>query len=108
MFCLTPEGMYLLMLTPDGKIPGDLAGWMSVLMVLATSSLAMVGLVIGATGYCVRAANPLERVLATVGGALLLMADIRYDLAGLALLAAAVAAHWFRVRRGPAAGAPAG
>lgn len=108
MFCLTPEGMYLLMLTPDGKIPGDIVGWMSVLMVLATSSLAMVGLVIGATGYCVRAANLLERVLATVGGALLLMADIRYDLAGLALLAAAVAAHWFRVRRGPAAGAPAG
>ena len=108
MFCLTPEGMYLLMLTPDGKIPGDLAGWMSVLMVLATSSLAMVGLVIGATGYCLRPANLVERVLATAGGALLLMADIRYDLAGLALLAAAVAAHWLRVRRGLAAGASAG
>ncbi len=101
MFCLTPEGMYLLMLTPDGKIPSDIAGWLAVLMVLTTSSLAMAGLVIGATGYCVRHANAIERVLATVGGALLLMADVRYDLAGLALLAVAVALHWMRVRNAP-------
>jgi TRAP-type uncharacterized transport system fused permease subunit len=101
MFCLTPEGMYLLMLTPDGKIPGDIAGWMAVLGVLLTSSLAMVGLVIGATGYCVRDANVVERIMATVGGALLLMADVRYDLAGAGLLAAAIAVHWFRVRNQP-------
>lgn len=101
MFCLTPEGMYLLMLTPDGKIPGDFAGWMAVLVVLATSSLAMVGLVIGATGYCIRDANVVERLLATVGGCLLLAADARYDIAGFILLAAAIAIHWFRVRGQP-------
>jgi TRAP-type uncharacterized transport system fused permease subunit len=108
MFCLTPEGMYLLMLTPDGKIPVDLAGWMAVLVVLITSSLAMVGLVIGATGYCVRDANVLERILATVAGCLLLAADVRYDLAGLALLAGTIALHWFRVRGQPGAAAPSG
>jgi TRAP transporter 4TM/12TM fusion protein len=108
MFCLTPEGMYLLMLTPDGKIPGDLAGWMAVLVVLVTSSLAMVGLVIGATGYCIRDANVVERIMATVGGGLLLAADIRYDLAGLALLTAAIAIHWFRVRGQPPAVRPTG
>jgi TRAP-type uncharacterized transport system fused permease subunit len=108
MFCLTPEGMYLLMLTPEGKIPADFAGWMAVLVVLATSSLAMVGLVIGATGYCIRDANALERILATVGGALLLAADVRYDLAGLAILCGAIAIHWFRVRGQPPAFKPTG
>jgi TRAP-type uncharacterized transport system fused permease subunit len=108
MFCLTPEGMYLLMLTPDGKIPADFAGWMAVLVVLITSSLAMVGLVIGATGYCIRDANVIERIVATIGGGLLLAADVKYDIAGLVLLIAAIAIHWLRVRGQPRAPAPSG
>jgi TRAP transporter 4TM/12TM fusion protein len=102
MFCLTPEGMYLLMLTPDGKFPTDLAGWLGVLGVLATSSLAMVGLVIGATGYAIRHANLVERLTATAGGAMLLAANVTYDLIGLALLSAALVLHWLRVRHQPA------
>ena len=98
MFCLTPEGMYLLMLTPEGKLPGTFGDWMGVLAVLITSSYAMVGLVIGATGHALKTASVLERVLATVGGCLLLAADIKFDLAGGAILTAAIAMHWLRVR----------
>ncbi len=98
MFCLTPEGMYLLMLTPEGKLPDTFGHWMGVLAVLTTSSYAMVGLVIGATGYALKSANLIERVLATVGGCLLLAADIRFDLAGGAILTAAIVMHWLRVR----------
>ncbi|MGL5361630.1 MAG: TRAP transporter permease [Bosea sp. (in: a-proteobacteria)] len=98
MFCLTPDGMNLLMLTPSGKLPTNWGEWGSILMTTATSSLAIVGLVIGATGYALKHANTLERVLATVGGCLLLAADIRLDMAGAALLAATLAMHWLRVR----------
>ncbi|MGL4441643.1 MAG: TRAP transporter large permease subunit, partial [Bosea sp. (in: a-proteobacteria)] len=98
MFCLTPEGMYLLMLTPDGKLPDTFGHWMGVLAVLTTSSYAMVGLVVGATGYAVKHANILERVLATVGGCLLLAADIKFDIAGAAILTGALVIHWLRVR----------
>jgi TRAP transporter 4TM/12TM fusion protein len=98
MFCLTPEGMYLLMLTPDGKIASTFGDWMGVLLVLTTSSYAMVGLVVGATGYALKQATTLERILATVGGCLLLMADVKFDLAGAAILTGALAVHWLRVR----------
>ncbi len=98
MFCLTPEGMYLLMLTPAGKLPDTFGDWMGVLAVLTTSSYAMVGLVMGATGYAVKTATLVERLMATAGGCLLLAADIRFDLAGAALLTAAILIHWFRVR----------
>ncbi len=98
MFCLTPEGMYLLMLTPDGKLVASFGDWMGVLLVLVTSSYAMVGLVVAATGYALKPATVVERVLALVGGCLLLAADIKFDVAGCAILTAALAMHWFRVR----------
>jgi hypothetical protein len=47
----------------------------------------------------VRDTNLAERLIATAGGILLLNSDIRYDIAGAALLAAAIAIHWFRVRK---------
>jgi TRAP transporter 4TM/12TM fusion protein len=98
MFCLTPEGMYLLMLTPDGKFPDSVQGWAQVALILSTSSYAMVGLVVGTTGYILKHANVIERVMATVGGFLLLAAEPRYLLSGGALLTLALALHWFRVR----------
>ncbi|MCX7323730.1 MAG: TRAP transporter fused permease subunit [Hyphomicrobiales bacterium] len=98
MFCLTPEGMYLLMLTPEGKLPDTFGHWMGVLAVLTTSSYAMVGLVVGATGYALKPANPIERILAVIGGCLLLAADVKFDIAGTVILTAALAMHWLRVR----------
>jgi TRAP transporter 4TM/12TM fusion protein len=99
MFCLTPDGMRLLMLTPSGGWPSDIAEWLEILLTTATSCLALVGLAMGATGYALRHANAIERILATLGGALLLAADAWADLAGIALLGAALLLHWLRVRR---------
>jgi TRAP-type uncharacterized transport system fused permease subunit len=98
MFCLSPEGLRLLMFTPEAKWPAGLADWGGILFTTGTSCLALVGLCIGATGYALRHANAVERVLATAGGLLLLAADLRYDLAGAALLGAGIALHLWRVR----------
>lgn len=103
MFCLTPEGMYLLMLTPEAKIPASLAEWGAVVITLLTSCLALVGLCVGATGYALAHATWPERALCAVGGCLLLAADATTDLTGGALLAAGLAVHWFRVKRASSA-----
>jgi TRAP transporter 4TM/12TM fusion protein len=99
MFCLTPEGMYLLMLTPAGQIPSSIVEWGAVVLTLLTSCLALVGLCVGATGYALDHAKPVERTLCAVGGCLMLAADPTYDVAGAALLAAGLALHWFRVKK---------
>jgi TRAP transporter 4TM/12TM fusion protein len=98
MFCLTPEGLRLLMFTPEGTWPETVADWAGILFTTGTSCLALAGLCIGATGYALRPANALERILATLGGLSLLAADARADLLGFALLLAALALHWIRVR----------
>jgi TRAP transporter 4TM/12TM fusion protein len=104
MFCLTPEGMYLLMLTPAGQLPSTFVEWGAVFMTLLTSCLALVGLCVGATGYALDHAKPIERVLCAVGGCLMLAADPTYDVAGAVLLAAGLALHWFRVKKLAATG----
>ncbi|HEV2558108.1 MAG TPA: TRAP transporter fused permease subunit [Microvirga sp.] len=108
MFCLTPEGLRLLMFTPAGTFPASIAEWSGIGLTLVTSCLALVGLCIGATGYALRHTNGVERVLAAVGGVLLLAADPWLAAAGFAALAAALAIHALRVRpqlvAGPAGG----
>lgn len=99
MFCLTPDGLRLLMLAPGGGWPADIVEWLQVLLTTATSCLALVGLALGATGYALGHANALERILATIGGALLLAADTWADLAGALFLGAALSLHWLRMRR---------
>jgi TRAP-type uncharacterized transport system fused permease subunit len=98
MFCLTPDGLRLLMLAPGGGWPADLGEWLQVLLTTATSCLALVGLAMGATGFALRHASALERILATIGGALLLAADAWADLGGTAFLGVALLLHWLRVR----------
>jgi TRAP transporter 4TM/12TM fusion protein len=105
MFCLTPEGLRLLMFTPAGTFPAGIADWGGILLTLVTSCLALVGLCVGATGYALRHTNAVERVLAGLGGALLLAADPWWGAAGLLALAAAFALHGLRVRPQLAAGA---
>jgi TRAP transporter 4TM/12TM fusion protein len=112
MFCLTPEGMRLLMFTPQGTFPASIADWSGILFTLVTSCFALVGLCVAATGYALRHANVVERVLAGIGGGLLLAADPWMDAAGFAVLAVALLIHGLRVRpqlaARPATAAPSG
>jgi TRAP-type uncharacterized transport system fused permease subunit len=103
MFCLTPEGLQLLMLTPDAKWPADFGQWWGVAETTLTSCLALVGLCVGITGYARALATPLERVLSLVAGMLLIAADATADIAGAVLLAVALGLHWVRTRRAAAA-----
>jgi TRAP-type uncharacterized transport system fused permease subunit len=99
MFCLTPEGLQLLMLTPEGKWPSDVGDWWGIAETTLTSCLALVGLCVGITGYARQHATALERVLSLVGGMLLIAADARADAAGLVLLGAGLGMHWMRTRK---------
>jgi TRAP transporter 4TM/12TM fusion protein len=99
MFCLTPEGLQLLMLTPEGKWPSDVGDWWGIAETTLTSCLALVGLCVGITGYARQHATALERLLSLVGGMLLIAADARADAAGLVLLGAGLGMHWMRTRK---------
>jgi TRAP transporter 4TM/12TM fusion protein len=103
MFCLTPEGLQLLMLTPDGKWPEDFAEWLGIFETTITSCLALVGLCVGITGYARQHATAIERVLSLLGGMLLIAADARADLAGFVLLSIGLGLHWVRTRKTAAA-----
>jgi TRAP transporter 4TM/12TM fusion protein len=102
MFCLTPDGLNLLMLTPAAATPGTLAEWGAVLWVTLTSCIALLGLVIGCTNWCLRRTNPVERWLATLGGLLMLASGPLFDAIGFAVLAGAIGMHWLRARGQPA------
>jgi TRAP transporter 4TM/12TM fusion protein len=113
MFCLTPEGAQLLMLSPvvDGSTiryvaPETFGQWVGIAVVTLTSCLALVGLCIGATGYALGHANVVERVLCTIGGGLLLAASLTTDAIGAVVLALGLALHWMRMRKQPPAPAP--
>ena len=99
MFCLTADGLGLLALNADGGAPSTVTDWLDILLVTGTSCMALAGLCVGLTGYARGAANRAERVLCTLGGALLLAADVYADMAGALLLAAGLALHWLRTRR---------
>jgi TRAP transporter 4TM/12TM fusion protein len=99
MFCLTPEGMNLLMLTPAGKLPATLAEWGAVFWVTLTSCIAICGLVVGCTRFILDTTTPLERWSATLGGILMLAPAAALDLIGFALLALGIGLHVLRVRR---------
>jgi TRAP-type uncharacterized transport system fused permease subunit len=96
MFCLTADGLQLLALTPDGGAPATVTDWFDIVVVTGTSCFALIGLCVGLTGYARDAATPLERVICTIGGGLLLAADLYADMAGAAVLAVGLTLHWLR------------
>jgi TRAP-type uncharacterized transport system fused permease subunit len=53
---------------------------------------------LAATGHAIRSTNTAERLMAILGGCLLLAADVKFDLVGAGLLTAALVMHWLRVR----------
>ncbi len=88
MFTLSPEGVSLLLI-------GDP---LTIAVTFVTGCIAIAALAVTCGGYLLREANAVERVLACVGGLLLLYADIRTDIAGLVVLAAVVTMHVLRTR----------
>lgn len=101
MFCLSPEGLGLLFLQPDGGYPASFGAWMGILSIVVTSSLALLGLSIALTGYLLGPAGIVERGLALIGGILLLRTDATSLTIGAILLAAAVVVHYMRARALP-------
>ncbi|MGE0668596.1 MAG: TRAP transporter permease [Sphingomonadales bacterium] len=99
MFCLTPEGLQLLALMPDGKAPASAGDWLEIAGMAAISCVALAGLCIGLTGHARAHATVLERVLCAAGGALTLAPGLYSDLAGVALLVAGLTIHWLRTGR---------
>jgi TRAP transporter 4TM/12TM fusion protein len=102
MFCLTPDGLQLLSLTPAGASPAGWADWAGVLTVAAVSALALVGLCVGLTGYALAPTTLLERALCGAAGVLLMVIGAASDVAGAVLLAAGLGLHWRRLRSGRA------
>jgi TRAP-type uncharacterized transport system fused permease subunit len=89
MFCLSPDGMGLLL---SGSVE-------QIVMVTITSCIALAGFSIGAAGWVTGPAHPIERIVAIIGGVALMIADPRWQIGGAALIVAVVAVHLLRNRR---------
>jgi TRAP transporter 4TM/12TM fusion protein len=96
MFCLSPDGVGLLMQGDVGSIV-----WTSL-----TAALAVAALAAACGGWILGPANLSERVVAAAGGLALLYADPWFDAAGLALVAGAAGVHVLRVKGIPEGRAP--
>lgn len=99
MFCLTPSGLQLLSLTPEGLDPAGWADWAGILLTFVKSGVALLGLAVGLTGYALARANAVERVVCAAGGLMLLASGLYSDLFGLLLLGGGLVIHWLRGRR---------
>jgi TRAP transporter 4TM/12TM fusion protein len=88
MFCLTPDGMGLLLE----------ASWATNAQALSTGVLGVVALAGAFGGWVLARALVWERVALGAAGLALLYAGDWADTVGLALGLAVLAAHWFRVR----------
>jgi TRAP transporter 4TM/12TM fusion protein len=89
MITLSPEGAGLLLIGAP----------LAITITFVSSCLAIGALAVAFGGWLVKQASVPERVMMGAGGLALLYADMRFDAAGLALLAIAAALHFLRVRR---------
>ncbi len=88
-FTMTPEGVGLLLHGGAGNA----------FLATVTAVAATFALVCGIGGWVSGRASAPERAALMIAGLLLFPADWRGDVAGLVLLAAALAVHWLRIRR---------
>ena len=89
MFCLSPDGMGLLL---SGSI-------MQIVLITLTSAAALAGFCIGAAGWILGPAHLVERLTAVLGGIALIVPDQRWQAAGAILIAGVVAIHVWRFRK---------
>ncbi len=97
MFTLSSDGASLLMI---GNVP-------TIIWTFITACLAVAALAIAFGGWFIRRAAFPERVIAGLAGLALLYADLRFDIAGFALLGLATAVHLLMTRGEPVAPIPA-
>jgi TRAP-type uncharacterized transport system fused permease subunit len=88
-FTLTPEGGGLLLLAPGP----------STLWTVVTAAVAVGAFAAAFGGWIFMPANLAERTLVGLGGALLFFADLRLDLAGLAIVGLVLVLHSWRRHR---------
>lgn len=94
MFCLSPDGMGLLL---SGSIT-------QIITITLTSSIALAGFCIGAAGWIIGPVNLAERLTAVLGGILMMVPDYRWQVVGAVLIAGVAVVHAWRTRRLEAAG----
>lgn len=92
MFCLSPDGMGLLL---SGSIE-------QIVMMTLTSCAALAGFAIAAAGWITAPASAAERLLAAAGGAALMMQNPVWQAGGVLLIIAIVTIHVLRQRRAQA------
>jgi TRAP transporter 4TM/12TM fusion protein len=93
MFCLSPDGMGLLL---SGSVE-------QIVTVTITSSIALAGFSIAAAGWITGPAHPIERIAAIAGAVALMVADPRWQIGGAIVIAVTVAVHLVRNRHMDAA-----
>ncbi|MGE3829757.1 MAG: TRAP transporter permease [Parvibaculaceae bacterium] len=89
MFCLSPDGMGLLL---SGSIE-------QIVLITITSSIALAGFSIGAAGWIAGPAHALERIAAVAGAVALMVADYRWQIGGALVIIVTVIVHLARNRR---------
>lgn len=89
MFCLSPDGMGLLL---AGSVE-------QIVLITLTSAAALAGFSIGAAGWIAGPANIAERLVAVAGGIALMVPDYRWQVLGVVLIAGVAAVHVWRYRR---------
>ena len=95
LFCLTPSGLHLLMLTDSGNLPASIADWLRIGAGSLYASFGIIGITVGIGGYALGPVGTPSRILAGIGGGLLLTFDPAMEMVGLLLLGASLALHWF-------------
>jgi len=89
MFCLSPDGMGLLL---AGSVE-------QIVLITLTSAAALAGFSIGAAGWIAGPANIAERLVAVAGGIALMVPDYRWQGLGAVLIAGVAVVHVWRHRR---------
>ena len=72
--------------------------WYEVVLITVTATLGMVGVAAGLSGYLVSNMNIVERILAIVGGLMLIVPGLVTDFGGIGLIALVVVIQAFRRR----------
>ena len=78
---------------------GESILWYEVVLIVLTSIIGMIGVAAGLSGYLVGDMNVVQRIVTILGGVLLIIPGVWTDIAGIALVAVAVAWQLMQKKR---------